>query len=339
MIKRYHITFGSDCWKWVLVAMFLLMPVSIGAGNSQNVDLDLIRSGLDQTITFRDKFYDATAIGKQIWIVGYYGTILHIDTEHSLVERQDGGTTLPLFDVSFVDRNIGYVVGKRGIVLKTTDGGKAWIRVKEEGKENLFSAHFISAETGWAVGDFGAIIQTTDGGKTWKNLSLQGADISFNGCYFLDAENGVVVGEFEGIFRTRDGGKTWQSVNKQNVEGVSLFGVNFKNSLEGIAVGQNGVVFRTMDGGNNWERTKMETDDNLLSIGVIDGQYNIVGLRGRIIETSSDGELTANENSRISDWLYCIVGLHSGAVIAAGDHGRVLWSDGKYAPRQWKILK
>jgi photosystem II stability/assembly factor-like uncharacterized protein len=322
----------------MIAMLLLLMPVPAGAGNDLNVDLDQVRDDFKRTLTFRDKFYDAAAIGKQVWIVGYFGTIVHVDTETSRAERQSSGTTLPLFDVSFVDQNQGYVIGKRGIILKTTDGGKTWVRVKREDDANLFAAHFIDADTGWAVGDFGTIVHTSDGGATWENLSLQDADINLNGCHFIDAQNGFIVGEFESIYRTRDGGMTWQEVNEQKTDGVSLFGVRFKSDLNGLAVGQNGVLFCTVDGGSSWERRKLGTDDNLLGIGVIEGRYNIVGLRGMIVEESPDGELTINNESRISDWLNCIVGFPSGAAIAAGDHGRILWSGGSRSRRQWKIL-
>ncbi len=322
----------------VVVVVGLLSALPACVHETAAFDTKLVKEDLMNSVTFRDKLYDATSFGNHAWIVGYYGTILHLDGSQSRFERQQSGTNLPLFDVAFLDQNNGYVVGKRGIVLKTNNGGKTWVEVRAAGEHNLFSASFITVFEGWAVGDFATILHTSDGGITWEKQSVGDEDVNLNGCFFLTAAKGFVVGEFESIYMTEDGGNTWRSVGKSNFEGVSLFNVSFKNSKEGLAVGQNGVLFSTLDGGLTWKRTKLETDDNLLNLEAIGDSYTIVGLRGLMIEESLDGVLKVNRQLKISDWLNCIVSLSSGISIAAGDHGRIIWSDNSNSPKRWDVL-
>ncbi|KJS31231.1 MAG: hypothetical protein VR64_12345 [Desulfatitalea sp. BRH_c12] len=337
MIKRQHIKADAltICLIWVLL---LLISTTAGADPPQEYDIDRMKEDLRGAVTFRDKFYDAAVAGNRMWMVGYYGAILHFNGDTSRFEKQQSGTNLPLFDVTFLDANIGYIVGKRGIVLKTRDGGKSWVTIRKEGEFNLFAAHFIDSDTGWAVGDFGTILHTSDGGATWEDMSLKEADVTFNGCHFWNAQKGLIAGEFESIYLTQDGGATWSAVSEQSMAGASLFDIHFKNADHALAVGQNGVFFQTSNGGFTWKRQKMGNEDNLLRIGVIDERYHVVGLRGVMIEESPDGVLVTNDGYRVSDWLNCLISFSSGAAIAAGDHGRVLWSNGSHSQRAWEII-
>ncbi|MBT8339853.1 MAG: hypothetical protein HKP58_01670 [Desulfatitalea sp.] len=318
--------------------LLIFLPMAVHADRTSGPDLDPMKAGLKDTVTFRDKFYAAATVGNQVWMVGYFGTILHFDGDAARFQKQESHTRLPLFGVSFTDEKIGYIVGMQGIVLKTIDGGRTWTKMKPAGEANLFAVQFIDAQKGWAVGDFGTIVHTNDGGRIWEKQSLDDTDINFNGCHFMDADRGVVVGEFEGIYRTEDGGASWRPANDPDYAGISLFNVAFKTDHDGMAVGQNGVLFQTWDGGRSWQRKQLERHDNLLNVGVIDNRYYIVGLRGLMLEESFPGKFLENNNSDATDWFYCIGEMEDGSAIAAGDHGRILWSSGRHSRREWTIL-
>ena len=38
------------------------------------------------------------------------------------------GGPAPLYNIYFVDENVGFIIGGRGTILKTEDGGKTWAR-------------------------------------------------------------------------------------------------------------------------------------------------------------------------------------------------------------------
>jgi len=90
-------------------------------------------------------------------------------------------STLPsfrtgLWDVSFVNPQVGYATGIFGIVLKTADGGNSWSSVRQMGGNYNRAMYFLKESTGWVVGSLqgglsfgdGMIKSTTDGGSGWN---------------------------------------------------------------------------------------------------------------------------------------------------------------------------
>jgi photosystem II stability/assembly factor-like uncharacterized protein len=62
---------------------------------------------------------------------------------------------------------VGYVAGAGGRVLKTTDGGGHWKRLKTGTTKGLTAVCFVDRTHGWVAGSKGALLRTTNGGKTW----------------------------------------------------------------------------------------------------------------------------------------------------------------------------
>ena len=73
------------------------------------------------------------------------------------------GTTLDFRGVSFVNTNIGTVVGLD--ILRTTDGGLTWIAQTNPTMFCMNSVSFTDANNGTAVGWGGTIIRTWNGGN------------------------------------------------------------------------------------------------------------------------------------------------------------------------------
>ncbi|MEJ7711616.1 MAG: YCF48-related protein [Pyrinomonadaceae bacterium] len=76
-----------------------------------------------------------------------------------------------LYSVDFRDGERGWVVGERGGILRTIDGGENWEAVNPPTLSTLLSVRFISDDNGWAVGRSGTILRTGDGGA---DLDLAG---------------------------------------------------------------------------------------------------------------------------------------------------------------------
>jgi photosystem II stability/assembly factor-like uncharacterized protein len=75
--------------------------------------------------------------------------------------------------ISFINTEIGYVVGKGGSILKTTNGGDSWISLRNG--NSLFNKDwkfndvlFVDANIGFVAGDNGILLRTLNGGKTWE---------------------------------------------------------------------------------------------------------------------------------------------------------------------------
>src|SRR4030095_8820492 len=73
----------------------------------------------------QENFYGVQILDRQVWVVGYYGTILHSKDKGLTWETQPSPTRNSLFQVRFLSGE-GWISGSYGTVLYTTDGGKNW---------------------------------------------------------------------------------------------------------------------------------------------------------------------------------------------------------------------
>lgn len=130
-----------------------------------------------------------------------------------------------LADIFFLDDQLGWAVGDRGVIWHTTDGGRHWRMQHSPVHCRLESVSFVDKQHGWIVGGWiqplthntvGVVLRTFDGGRHWEaipRLALPG----LHRVRFFDAQSGWAVGASSslypaGVFRTNDGGRSWESV-------------------------------------------------------------------------------------------------------------------------------
>ena len=81
-----------------------------------------------------------------------------------------------------------------GVVLKTTDGGGAWVPKTSGSLKGLNAVYFKDNSTGFAVGLDGLALKTTNGGDTWTTPSVP-ASVSLNSVQFPESGDiGFIVG-------------------------------------------------------------------------------------------------------------------------------------------------
>lgn len=138
------------------------------------------------------------------------------------------------------------VVGQRGHIAVSDDGGHSWKQAQVPGSSDLVAVSFPTAQQGWAVGHGGIVLHSRDGGLSWERqldghqtsrlildyytdktrggaledaqlfIDREQALIGYGGTqalmavHFIDEQNGFVVGLFNRILKTSDGGKTWE---------------------------------------------------------------------------------------------------------------------------------
>jgi len=154
-----------------------------------------------------------------------------------------------LYNVCFIDANIGTVVGSSGTVRRTTDGGDTWT-VQSTGESTYpFDVSFTDANTGTIVGNAGVIFRTTNGGVDWTPQTSGTVENLYAVC-MTTASVGTAVGNSGTILRTTNGGTTWTPQTSGTTE--HLFDVSFTSNTTGTAVGTNGVILRTVNGGTTW---------------------------------------------------------------------------------------
>ena len=143
-------------------------------------------------------------------------------------------------DLFFIDRNQGWIVGDRGLVLRTSDGGQNWEPVTLQTDPldpdslpvscRLETVNFVSPSHGWIAGGYhnpgsttshGVLFATVDGGQTWKQI--QGIALpKINRLMFSTPLEGIAVGDGNalkpsGVFQTRDGGRSWSCNSRGSV--------------------------------------------------------------------------------------------------------------------------
>ncbi|HIE27577.1 TPA: hypothetical protein EYP66_09845 [Candidatus Poribacteria bacterium] len=88
-------------------------------------------------------------------------------------------------DIYFLNENVGWAVGSRGVIAHTEDGGLIWNRQRKVSNELLEDMDFVEHELGWVAGSAfdrnqsqGIILHTSDGGD---NFQVQFKQASQNG--------------------------------------------------------------------------------------------------------------------------------------------------------------
>ncbi len=226
--------------------------------------------------------------------MGANGIILKTTNGGSDWIAQSSGVTAYLYDVSFINENIGMAVGQNETILKTTDGGLNWNIQNSGTAETIYGISLIDEDNAVAVSGLGTVLKTIDGGQTW---SYQPANDLYGlyGVYFVDINNGFAVGQhyhgyYDGvIIKTTDGGQNWSN-HSPTYNG--LRGISFINSSTGIVVGKSGTILKTTDGGLNWTIQNSGTANLLTSVDFIDSNYATVGGWGGTVLRTTNGGVT-----------------------------------------------
>ncbi len=170
-----------------------------------------------------------------------------------------------LYDVQFLNTQVGVVVGEFGKILKTTDGGATWhdkqgTLVGEEYFDimelpTFFDIDFRGENEAYAVGLEGRVAKSTDGGETWAWVEhgVEEYDAPF---YSVDIlPNGTVwgVGGSGQAVHAAVGGELGKGNLGTRVTNW-IRDVEFYDDNVGWMVGGFGFIMNTTDGGKTWFR-------------------------------------------------------------------------------------
>ncbi len=178
-------------------------------------------------------------------------------------------TTSGINDIFILNSNTLFASGTNQVILKTTNAGAQWTKLKEtNGGFELTGIYFQNENTGIAIGGdynkkskvnyYGIIFRTTNGGLTWDSTVF--SNICFRKLCFVNSLTGYAGGwtyyPNPSLFKTTNGGVNWTPViNLPGLESVT--GISFINENTGWAAGdsiggENQGVIKTTNGGNSW---------------------------------------------------------------------------------------
>lgn len=231
-----------------------------------------------------------------------------------------------LLDVVFSGASSGWIVGHDGVVLKTDDGGKEWVK-RFDGRAAAkilpasYNSRLVAGEAAlkpyidqlaldykagpslpflsiWtsptnetiAVGAFGLAIRTVDDGRDWQPILEK-----FENPQFLHLNQIVDIGgdlyvaaEKGTIFRRVKGSDHFSAITTGY--GGSFFGlVGGEDML--LAHGLHGTVYRSLDRGDSWSSLSTPLRGTITSSTSLAGaRFALVSAIGEIAIVSNRGE-------------------------------------------------
>ena len=236
------------------------------------------------------------------------------------------------FDVWPTSPDRAFIVGARGKLLLTEDGGQHFKRISLGNDLAIFGIRMTDADNGYLCGQDGLVMRTRDGGKTWERLNSR-THLYIFALSFPDRLHGVLVGDQSVVLSTTNGGETFfkrrlERLFPSEIEDYALpymepilYAVKFVDPEHGWVVGEMGRIWSTDNGGASWS----------------EGQESLLDQWKR--------QLAANEDPRFRDFDLptffdvsfrdqkqgAAAGLE-GSIIATTDGGKT-WTFQKEAPK------
>ena len=143
--------------------------------------------------------------------------------------------------MKFFDEKRGVVVGDRGTILVTADGGENWEKIQTNLPENLYALSFYDDKIGYAVGAKGTILRTKDGGKNWQDLEAP-IKINLYDVLAYSESGAIAVGSLGGVIRTDDGGNSWKI--QPNITSNSLQAIEYRGGNNLWVAGRGGSILK-----------------------------------------------------------------------------------------------
>jgi len=223
--------------------------------------------------------------------------------EEALLKTQDGGKTwvvdqtfndwfddsdILLSNIQYLNRNIIYVTGQNGNLVKTKDAGASWFDIETNVSGRwVTDCHFFDEMKGILVGE-GVLKRTINGGTSWLPINLPDNAIGdFRDIHFLNAERGFLAGDNGALYKTSTGGVTWERILLST--SPSLTKIHFLNQNIGYVIGSEGKVYKTENGGNNWKDVSISGASVLWDVKAVSPNNVYVTSPNEGLYTSTDG--------------------------------------------------
>ncbi|MFN7947010.1 MAG: YCF48-related protein [Blastocatellia bacterium] len=215
-------------------------------------------------------FLDLVWIDDQtLWAIGYNGADPRLmwysqdaGSSWQVREAPTGGFTLS--SISFADSLHGWAACNSRYVIRTSDGGQKWERLKVPVWMSWTQIQFASQTTGFLAGSTGRcdrltdncttgikILRSTDGGTSWRVCFKDSRHASVFQITTQSEKVALVVVDGNALLKTTDGGNSWKEI-RTPAGGISTAG--FKGDGTLWAVGHHNSFFYSTNLGESWHR-------------------------------------------------------------------------------------
>src|SRR5689334_795359 len=219
------------------------------------------------------------------------------------------GSTAQFRGLSAVSKDVAWVGGTQGQVLRTVDGGRHWQNVSPAGAEALQFRDVQAFDAQRAVilsigpGTDSRIYRTVNAGKTWTETFRNTDPNAFYDCMaFNGGGHGLALSDpVDGKFRiaaTSNGGKSWKVQPNDGMpaalpgefafaaSGTCLVAGPGRTAWFATGGGDRPRVFRTFDGGRHWT-----VADSPMASGAAAGIFSLA-FRNTLFGVAVGGDFT-----------------------------------------------
>ena len=219
------------------------------------------------------------------------------------------------------------VVGERGHVLVSTDGGLKWKQARVPVRALLTAVHMHDERLGWAVGHDAVILRTEDGGASWEVAHhAPKEERPLLDVWFRDEQNGFAVGAYGYFLATSDGGRSWKprTIDKDDFHLNALVPAGPGRLF---IAGEAGSIYRSDDGGDTWRKLASPYEGSWFDALALDAERLLLfGLRGSMYRTENGGASWTRVRTSTKATLTGAVRLKPGLLLVTGFEGTLLVS-------------
>jgi len=313
------------------------------SGNANNV---LQVAAEMNSLVEKSVFLEIDNYAQRQILVGEYGRILVRNNSDSAWVQANVPVQTTITAVDFIDANVAWAVGHQGVLLKTTDGGRNWIKMFDgvqltallksslEVQIALLKAEFAQAQA--AEIDEDALdeleMQLDDATYKLEDLTVNaGIEISFFDVLFTTEDYGLVIGAYGAMLETKDGGNNWEYIGYKvpNPEGFHLNSLTTDADNNIYIVGEAGLGMATPDLGKTWRSLDIDYSGSLFGIEVQGDSLYSYGLRGNMFMSEDKGAHWQHLDTGVTNHIFSADWLSNKELLLVGAGGLKLIYDGQ----------
>jgi photosystem II stability/assembly factor-like uncharacterized protein len=235
-----------------------------------------------------------------IFAVTANGTVFHSTNAGQNWQLSSGVVPQFMYSLSFLDQNIGFIVGGNGEIRRTTDAGVSWDSLgSPQANWSFFQIKIISASEIYCVGDPNYLYRSTDLGNTWSPILI----FPVNGpastyiWYSMDKIGSTIIlsGDYGVVAKSEDNGLTWSAHHFSLTTQLIFDMIKVPDTNKLFAVGRQFTqgtkqLFISTDNGLQWvaQDLGVNFDASVISMPTSQVGY-IAGTNSIVLKTTNGG--------------------------------------------------
>ena len=205
---------------------------------------------------------------------------------------------IQLTDIAFNEEGDGVAIGRKGLVMRSTDWGSNWQEaIVLPAFQELYDVSFAPGSDVVYIAGNSKTYKSTDAGVNWQPVDF---GISFGASRIIQvvSEDELFVTNKSKIIHSTDGGVNWTDLGEPIGIGT-IQSMVFHDSNTGWLGSTQGGIYKTTDGGQNWEVMDTTQFNTLVNLRFLNDQTGFAAIQKKLAKTTDGGQnwTVINENA------------------------------------------